>query len=123
MSTNESSRCCRLVSSGATDGSFSPRTQSERSVICMAQASAMLTPAIFDDRAPSLNRVPPHSGQVAKVTARSTNARMCGCIASTSFDSIDFCTFGMSPSKVRLMPLIFTFVGSRYRKSFSSVSL
>ena len=31
-------------------------------VICIAHASAMLTPAIFDARAPSLSRVPPHSG-------------------------------------------------------------
>ena len=82
-------------------------------MICIAHASAMLTPPIFDDRAPSLSRVPPHSGQVAKATARSTKARMCGCIASRSFDSIDFCTFGTSPSKVRLIPLILTLVGSR----------
>jgi hypothetical protein len=53
---------------------------------------------IFDDRAASLSRVPPHSGQVVNVTARSTNARMCGCIASTSLDSIDFWIFGISPS-------------------------
>ena len=58
----------------------------------------MLMPLIFDDRAASLSRVPPHSGQVVKVTARSTNARMCGCIASTSLDSIDFWIFGIRPS-------------------------
>ena len=58
----------------------------------------MLIPLIFDDRAASLSRVPPHSGQVVKVTARSTNARMCGCIASGSLDSIDFWIFGISPS-------------------------
>ena len=58
----------------------------------------MLIPAIFDDRAPSLRRVPPHSGHVVNVTARSTKARMCGCIASTSFDSIDFWTLGTRPS-------------------------
>ena len=58
----------------------------------------MLIPLIFDDRAPSLSRVPSHSGQVVKVTARSTNARMCGCIASTSLDSIDFWILGISPS-------------------------
>ena len=58
----------------------------------------MLIPLIFDDRAASLSRVPPHSGQVVKVTARSTNARMCGCSASTSLDSIDFWIFGISPS-------------------------
>ena len=58
----------------------------------------MLIPLIFEDRAASLSRVPPHSGQVVKVTARSTNARMCGCSASTSLDSIDFWIFGISPS-------------------------
>ena len=58
----------------------------------------MLIPLIFDDRAASLSRVPSHSGQVVKVTARSTNARMCGCSASTSLDSIDFWIFGISPS-------------------------
>ena len=58
----------------------------------------MLMPSIFDDRASSLSRVPPHSGQIVKVTARSTKARMCGCIASTSLDSIDFWIFGISPS-------------------------
>ena len=58
----------------------------------------MLIPLIFDDRAASLSRVPSHSGQVVNVTARSTNARMCGCIASTSLDSIDFWIFGISPS-------------------------
>ena len=58
----------------------------------------MLIPLIFDDRAASLSRVPPQSGQVVNVTARSTNARMCGCIASTSLDSIDFWIFGIRPS-------------------------
>ena len=58
----------------------------------------MLIPLIFDDRAASLSRVPPQSGQVVKVTARSTKARMCGCIASTSLDSIDFWIFGIRPS-------------------------
>ena len=58
----------------------------------------MLIPSIFDDRAASLSRVPSHSGQVVNVTARSTKARMCGCIASTSLDSIDFWIFGISPS-------------------------
>ena len=53
---------------------------------------------IFEDRACSLSRVPLHSGQVKKVTARSTKARTCGCIASTSLDSIDFWIFGISPS-------------------------
>ena len=58
----------------------------------------MLIPSIFDDRAASLSRVPPHSGQAVKVTARSTNARMCGCIASLSLESIDFWIRGISPS-------------------------
>ena len=58
----------------------------------------MLIPLIFDDRAASLSRVPPHSGHVVNVTARSTNARMCGCIASLSLDSIDFWIRGISPS-------------------------
>ena len=58
----------------------------------------MLIPLIFDDRAASLSRVPPHSGQTVNVTARSTKARMCGCSASSSLDSIDFWIFGISPS-------------------------
>ena len=64
----------------------------------MAQASAMLTPAIRDERAASLSRVPPQSGQVVNVTTRSTKARTCGCIASTSLASIDFWIFGIRPS-------------------------
>ena len=55
-------------------------------------------PLIFEERAPSLSRVPPHSGQAVNVTARSTNARMCGCIASVSLESIDFWIRGISPS-------------------------
>ena len=58
----------------------------------------MLIPLILDERAASFSRVPPQSGHVLKVTARSTKARMCGYIASTSFDSIDFWIFGTSPS-------------------------
>ena len=58
----------------------------------------MFFPPIFDDRAALLSRVPSHSGQVVKVIARSTKARTCGCIASTSLDSIDFWIFGMRPS-------------------------
>ena len=58
----------------------------------------MLMPAILEDRAVSLSRVPPQSGQAVKVTARSTNARMCGCIASTSLESIDFWILGITPS-------------------------
>ena len=75
-----------------------PRTHSARSVICIAQACAMLIPLTLDDRAVSLSRVPPQSGQVVKVTTRSTKARMCGCIASTSLDRKDFWIFGIKPS-------------------------
>ena len=57
----------------------------------------MFFPLIFDDRAASLSRVPPHSGQVVNTTARSTKARMCGCIASTSLDRNDFWICGISP--------------------------
>ena len=55
-------------------------------------------PSIFDERAASLSRVPPQSGQVANVTARSTKARTWGCSASTSLESIDFWILGISPS-------------------------
>ncbi len=72
----------------------------------------MLMPLIFEDRAASLSRVPSHSGQVVKVTARSTNARMCGCSASTSLDSIDFWIVGIKPAYVRLMPSTLILVGS-----------
>ena len=58
----------------------------------------MLIPLILDDLAPSLSRVPAQSGQVEKVTARSTKARMCGCSESTSLDSMDLLIFGISPS-------------------------
>ena len=58
----------------------------------------MLIFLIFEDRAASLSRVPAHSGQVANVTARSTNARMCGCSASMSFERIGFLDSGISPS-------------------------
>ena len=78
------------MSSGATDGSASPRIQAARSLICIAQTSAMFFPLIFEDRASLLSRVPSHSGQVVNVTARSTKARMCGCRASTSLDRNDF---------------------------------
>ena len=60
-------------------------------------ADAMLTPAIFEDRAPSLSRVPPQSGHVVNVTARSTKARRCGWSESVSFDSIDCWIRGTRP--------------------------
>jgi len=58
----------------------------------------MLTPPIFDDRAASLSRVPSQSGHLVNTTARSTNARTCGCIVSRSFESIDFWIFRIRPS-------------------------
>ena len=82
----------------ATDGSSRPRTHSARSLICSAQTSAMLTPPIFDERAASLSRVPSHSGQVVNVTARSTNAPTCGCIASRSLARNDFWIDGIRPA-------------------------
>ena len=72
----------------------------------------MFLPSIRDDRASAVSRVPSHSGQRWKVIARSTKARMCGCIASTSLESIDFWIFGMRPSKVRLTPSTLILVGS-----------
>ena len=78
----------------------------------MVQSSAMFLPLIFDDSASFVRRVPSHSGQRWNVTARSTNRRTCGCMASGSFDSIDFWIFGMIPSKVRLMPSTLILVGS-----------
>ena len=58
----------------------------------------MLIFLILDERAASVSRVPSQSGQVVNVTTRSTNARMCGCIASTSLDRNDFWIFGISPA-------------------------
>ena len=83
----------------------------------------MFLPLIFEDRAASLSRVPPHSGQVVKVTARSTKARMCGCSASTSFDRNDFWIDGISPAYVRLMPSILILVGSMWSRAWSSFLL
>ena len=100
------------MSSGATDGSSSSRTHSARSLICIWHSSAMFLPSTFDDSASGVSRVPSHSGQGWKVTARSTKRRTCGCIASGSLDSIDFWILGMMPSKVRLMPSTLILVGS-----------
>ena len=58
----------------------------------------MLTPSILEDRVASLSRVPSQSGQVVNTTARSTKARMCGCIASTSLERNDFWICGISPA-------------------------
>ena len=101
---NESSVSRSEVRSGATDGSRRPRTQSANPEICIAQASAMLIPSIFDERAPAFSRVPWRSGHGANVIARSTKARTCGCIASRSFERNDFWIDGISPAYVRLMP-------------------
>jgi hypothetical protein len=67
-------------------------------VSCIEQTSAMFFPLTFDDRASLPSRVPSQSGQVVKVIARSTKARICGCIASTSLASIDFWILGITPS-------------------------
>ena len=74
----------------------------------------MLLPSIFEDRAARVSRVPSQSGQVSKVIARSTKRRTWGCMASTSLDSIDFWSFGMIPSNVRLTPSTLILVGSAY---------
>ena len=105
------------VSSGATVGSLSLPTHSARSLICIAHASAMLIPLIFEDLANPLSRVPSHSGHVWNVTARSTNARTCGCIASRSLDSIDFCTLGIRPSNMTFTPWTLTRRASPCRNS------
>ena len=86
----------------------------------MAQASAMLTPSILAERAASVSRVPSHSGQVENVTARSTNARTCGCSVSTSRASTDLRSLGIRPSKVRLTPSTLILVGSECRSEVSS---
>ena len=72
----------------------------------------MFLPLIIDDRASLLSRVPSQSGQVVKVTARSTKRRTWGCMASTSLESIDFWTLVSTPSYVRLMPSTLIFSGS-----------
>ena len=64
----------------------------------MAQASPMLIPSILEERAASLSRVPPQSGQAPKIAARSTNARIWGRIDSRSLEKNDFFTRGISPS-------------------------
>ena len=64
----------------------------------MAQHSAMLTPSMRESSACCARRVPSQAGQSWKTTARSTKARMCGCMASRSLDSMDFWMRGMMPS-------------------------
>ena len=72
----------------------------------------MEMPLIFEERASSDSRVPSQSGQRRNTMARSTNARMCGCIASRSLARNDFWIRGISPSKVTLMPSTLIRVGS-----------
>ena len=72
----------------------------------------MFLPLILEARTSLVSRVPWQSGHLWNVTARSTNRRTCGCMASGSLDSIDFWIFGMIPSKVRLMPSTLILVGS-----------
>ena len=80
----------------------------------------MFFPLIFDDRASLLSRVPSQSGHVVNVTARSTNARMCGCNASTSLERNDFWICGISPRYVKLIPSTLILVGSLWSRSCSS---
>ena len=98
--SRRTSRGCAAAPPAAArpTGSSRPRTHSARSLICIAQTSAMLLRLIFDERASSLSRVPSHSGQVVKVTARSTKARTCGCSESTSLARNDCWIFGIRPS-------------------------
>jgi hypothetical protein len=58
----------------------------------------MFLPAILDERAGLAEPGAVALGAGVKVTARSTNARMWGCIASTSLDRNDFWICGISPS-------------------------
>ena len=58
----------------------------------------MPAPAILDERASLVRRVPSQSGQVMNVAARSTKARTCGCRESTSLDSIDLRILVITPS-------------------------
>src|SRR4029453_14709509 len=118
--TNEARLWCSASSSGATDLSEIPRTHAARSLICIWHASAMLIPLIFDDRAAADRRVPSQSGQVENVMARSTKARMWGCIESTSLLSMDFWILGIRPSYVRLIPSTLILVVSLWSRSCSS---
>ena len=64
----------------------------------MRQASAMLIPPTFEDRAASDSRVPSQAGQSANVAAASTKRRMCGCRESRSLENIDLFNRTSSPS-------------------------
>src|SRR3954471_12765941 len=80
----------------------------------------MFLPLIFEASASLPSRVPPQSGQAVKVIARSTKARMCGCIASTSLDRNFFWIVGIRPSYVRLTLSTLILVGSLWSRSWSS---
>ncbi len=73
-----------IASSGPTDGSANPETNSARSLTCIEAHSAMFRPSISELRAAWLRRLPSHAGQGANVAARSTARRMCACSESTS---------------------------------------
>ena len=95
---NEAMVSRKPVINGATSGSSIVSSQAARSVICIAAASAMFTPRISDERAPSLSRVPWHSGHGMNFTARSTNARTWGWRLSRSFCNMLFESFDTRPS-------------------------
>ena len=113
LSTNVSSIASRFSIASFTWGLSSDATHSASSLICIPAASAIETPSIVDVRAPSLSRVPWQSGHGLYVTARSTTSRICGCIDSRSFDSIEFLRCGTKPSYVLLTLLILMRSGSR----------
>ncbi len=79
-------------------GSSISSSQVGRSEISIAHTSAIDFPASGDDRAAALSRVPWHSGQTVKTTARSTNSRMCFCMPSRSLERNERLIRGMRPS-------------------------
>ena len=84
MSTKPWSISVSPASSGRTDGSSSALTHSSRSETCIAETSGSVLPATVADRAAGLRRVPPHSGQSAKVATFSRKAMTCACLDSFS---------------------------------------
>lgn len=84
--------------SGATEGSSIRRTNAARSLICIAEHSAMFTPSIREDSAARVRRAPSHSGQVPKPTARSTKALMWAWRDSRSLARKSRWTLGTRPS-------------------------
>ena len=67
-------------------------------IMALAKLREIEMPPTVTERAAAFSRLPPQSGQVVNVTARSTKVRMCGWSDSTSFDRNDFWTFGTRPS-------------------------